>query len=115
MNYLPKEEQRVYDELVKAHGKPLRAAEIADRLGIQDNHCVKLIKFLTDKGYLSKDHRRFVEIGGKKKSFKEYWIPIKTSGITQANDLSKDSPERCQVCGSYYRRNGDCNICQNQK
>ena len=120
---LPKEEQNVLNELYMAHGKPLRAAEIADKLGIQDNHCVKLIKYLTDKGYLNKDHRRFVEIDGKQKSYKEYWIPSEIekilNPITQVNDLSENSPDKCynrlpngDICGSYFRRGKECNICQ---
>lgn len=74
---LPAEEQNVLNEIIKAKGVPLRAATIADTLGIQDNHCIKLIKYLTDKGRLNKDQRRYVIIGGKKQSYKEYWIEEK--------------------------------------
>jgi len=31
--------------------------------------------------------------------------------ITQVNDLSKNSPEKCQACGSYFKRGKYCNKC----
>jgi len=69
---LPDFEKKVLCILIEANGKPLRAAAIADRLGIQDNHCIKLIKFLTDKGHSIE--RSYVVINGETKSYKEYWI-----------------------------------------
>ena len=69
---LPQEEQRVLTVLKEALGHPLRVVEISETLGIQHNHCSKLIKFLTDKGIPIQ--RDFVTIDGKVKSYKEYWI-----------------------------------------
>ena len=45
--------------------------------------------------------------------------PEKKTPVTQVNDLSENSPDKCynrlpngDICGSYFRRGKECNICQ---
>lgn len=112
---LPQEEQNVLNILLEANGQPLRAKAIAEQLGIQDNHCNKLIKFLRDKGWWIQ--RELVKINGITKKYKHHWIDPKAHikplnepepSHTQRQGLYQvDSP--CLSCGSYYERNGECN------
>ena len=113
---LPQEEQNVLNILLEAKGQPLRAKVIAEQLGIQDNHCNKLIKFLRDKGWWIQ--RELVKINGITKKYKHHWIDPKAH--TKPIDAVKPFANQkrgsiyavsipCHICGSYYQRNGECN------
>ena len=113
---LPTEEQNIINLLLEAKGYPIRLKVIAETLGIQDNTCNKLLKYLRDKGYNIKN--RFVEANGKKKKYKEHWI--------DKNYMFKSSPkpkqkwkmfktEHSKTCSSYWTRFGICTICGKER
>jgi len=130
---LPENEQRILDILISAKGTPLRNVVICETYNsrhgktIMHNHCSKLIKFLTDKGY--KINRNLVTIKGEKKQYKEYYINPEEA------DHIQELIEKCHIELDKYpceckerkkiiiqigqlnerRRGKECNICQNVK
>jgi len=122
---LPKEEQNVLNVLLEAKGQPFRAKAISEMLGIQDNHCNKLIKYLRDKGWWIQN--RFCTVNGITKKYKEHWIDpkdrMKSDWLLEAHEeaLGLNEPTAtprqglyqvnipCPNCGSFYRKNGQCN------